>query len=146
MEIIPYGRRIKRQWKKRLYNKLSATNDGNVKIVKLGTSRNRDSKPRHPWRLRLAPKLRLARLQASPLKLWCRFKNAYMKMMLKLANTGNVFGEKRIPDARDLPTAAYSRTEFENRLVLEIYKSMVASLELGYNQHHEEGASSKYEL
>ncbi|KAL6587845.1 hypothetical protein OROMI_000823 [Orobanche minor] len=136
MEIVPYGRRIKRQWKKRLYNKLSATNKGNVKVVKLGTySSNSGSKPRRPWRLRLAPKLRLVRLQASPLKLWSRFKNAYMKMMLKVANTANVFGEKRIPTARDLPTAAYSRTEFENRLVLEIYKSMVASLELGYNQY-----------
>ncbi|GFP85336.1 hypothetical protein PHJA_000677300 [Phtheirospermum japonicum] len=73
------------------------------------------------------------------MRLWCRFKNAYMKMMLRLANASgtsnaaNAFGQKRIPKARDAPMN-YSRTEFDNRLVLEIYKSMVSSLELGYNK------------
>ncbi|KAL3640413.1 hypothetical protein CASFOL_015381 [Castilleja foliolosa] len=134
MEIIPYsGKLIKKQYWRKItgYNKLSSSNNKrNVKVVRFGAN-----KPRRPWRLRLAPRLRLARL-ASPMKLWCRFKDAYMKMMLKLANTsgtGSVFGRKRIPGARDAKMG-YSRTEFENRLILEIYKSMVPSLELGYNK------------
>ncbi|KAK6151009.1 hypothetical protein DH2020_015941 [Rehmannia glutinosa] len=65
--------------------------------------------------------------------------NAYVNMMLRFANNSgssnsvNVFGVKRIPKARDAKMA-YSRTEFENRLIFEIYKSMVASYELGYSK------------
>ncbi|KAI3462565.1 hypothetical protein Pfo_019228 [Paulownia fortunei] len=136
MEVIPFnGNLVNRRWRRRGYNRLSPTNRRNVKIVRFGTG---NSSSKRSWRLRLAPKLRLIRL-ASPLKLWCRLKNAYMKMMLRLANTsgtsnsGNFFGAKRIPKARDAPMD-YSRTEFENRLILEIYKSMVASIELGYNK------------
>ncbi|KAL0395911.1 UNVERIFIED_CONTAM: hypothetical protein Scaly_0039500 [Sesamum calycinum] len=134
--MVPFnGSLVKRQWRRRGYTKLSPTGRRNVKIVKFGTGNTTSSK--RSWRLRLTPKLRLVRL-ASPLRLWHRFKNAYMKMMLRFANTSgtsnsaNVFGAKRIPKARDVPTAPYSGTEFENRLILEIYKSMVASLELGY--------------
>lgn len=127
MGINPFSGSLgKKQWKRRGYNRITPTNRKNVKIVRFGTANKR------PWRLRLAPKLRVMRL-ASPMKLWFRFKNAYMKMMLRISNTGNLFGDKRIPQARDAPMA-YSRSEFENRLVLEIYKSMVASLELGYNK------------
>ncbi|PIN01712.1 hypothetical protein CDL12_25781 [Handroanthus impetiginosus] len=130
MEIIPLSGR-----RRRSYNKLSPTKKRNVKVVKFGAGTT--SRPRS-WRLRLAPKLRLVRL-VTPLKLWYKFKNAYMKMMLRIANNSgtsngvNVFGTKRIPKARDVPTA-YPRSDFENRLILEIYKSMVASLELGYNK------------
>lgn len=131
MEIVPFsGSFSKRlQWRRRGYSRLSSANKTKVKIVRFGTGKRL-------WRVRLAPKLRLIRL-GSPLKLWFRFKNAYVKMMLKLANTTgtsnspNVFGAKRIPQARPEPTP-YTQTEFEKRLVLEIYKSMVSSLELGY--------------
>ncbi|KAL0343384.1 UNVERIFIED_CONTAM: hypothetical protein Sangu_1225800 [Sesamum angustifolium] len=129
---IPFGGSLRRQWRRRGYNRLSPTNRRNLKLARLGAARNRS------WRLRLAPKLRLIRL-ASPFKLWHKLKNAYMNMMLRFAasagysNTASVFGAKRIPKARGAPMA-YSRTEFENRLVLEIYKSVVASLELGYSK------------
>ncbi|KAI3451792.1 hypothetical protein Pfo_008457 [Paulownia fortunei] len=130
MEIIPF---TGRQWRRRGYNRLSPTNRRNMKVAKLGAGKSKRS-----WRLRLAPKLRLIRL-ASPLKLWYKMKNAYMNMMLRFAtnsgssNSVNVFGVKRIPKARNAPMA-YSRTEFENRLIFEIYKSMVASFELGYTK------------
>ncbi|KAG6412466.1 hypothetical protein SASPL_125145 [Salvia splendens] len=133
MEITAFnGSPVTRRWRKRGYNRLSPPNRRSLKVVRLNSSKR-------SWRLRLTPKLRLVRL-ASPMKLWCRFKNAYMKMMLKFANiagtsgaANTAFGANRIPKARDAPME-YSRTEFENRLVLEIYKSMVASLELGYNK------------
>ncbi|CAA2953387.1 Hypothetical predicted protein [Olea europaea subsp. europaea] len=93
------------------------------------------SKEKRSWRIKITRKLRLK--LSSPLKLWRKLKNAYIDMMLKLArNTGsgiNLLGSKRIPKARQIPNG-YSRTEFENRLVLEIYKNMVASYELGYNR------------
>lgn len=128
MEIIPFAGSLRRR---RGYNRLSPTNRRNIKVARFGAGKR-------SWRLRLAPKLRLIRL-ASPLKLWYKLKNAYMNMMLRIAtnsgssNSTNFFGTKRIPKARDVPMA-YSRTEFENRLVFEIYKSMVPSYELGYSK------------
>ncbi|GER35603.1 phytochrome interacting factor 3 [Striga asiatica] len=120
------------QRRKRGYNRLTLSSRRNLKVSKLGGSKR-------SWRLRLTPKLRLVRL-ASPLRLWRRLKNAYMNMMLKFAGNGsgganavNAFGVKRIPKARGVPMA-YSRTEFENRLIFEIYKSMVDSFELGYQK------------
>ncbi|KZV20387.1 hypothetical protein F511_41551 [Dorcoceras hygrometricum] len=131
MEIIPLTKSLSRQWRRRGYSRLSPTRRS-LKTARFGGNLKRS------WKVRVARKLRLVRL-VSPLKLWHRFKNAYMNMMLRLANgshmanSGNLFGEKRIPKARDLDVN-YSRSEFENRLILEIYKSMVASLELGYNK------------
>lgn len=116
------------QRRRRGYNRLSPSKRS-LKIVRFGSGNSKRS-----WKIRIAPKLRLIKL-VSPLKLFLRLKNAYVNMMLRLANntntsnSGNVFGEKRIPKARDAPVS-YSRSEFENRLMLEIYKSMVSSLEL----------------
>ncbi|XP_073017986.1 uncharacterized protein [Primulina eburnea] len=131
MEIIPFTKSIGRQWRRRGYSRLSPTRR-NLKKARFGGN------PKRSWKVRIARKLRLVRV-VSPLKLWYRLKNAYMSMMMRLAdsshtaNSGNLFGEKRVPKARDLKTT-YSKSEFENRLILEIYKSMVASLELGYNK------------
>lgn len=64
-----------------------------------------------------------------------------MNMMLNLAgnvgylSTGNVFGEKRIPKARQAPVV-YSSEEVERRLIFEIYKalqSLQASSELTHS-------------
>lgn len=123
METIsnPFNGTLSRrqQFRRRVYNRL--------------TNRKNNVKTMRSWRFRLNPKLGLK--IASPLKLWFKLKNAYMNMMLKLATStgtsksGNMFGAKRIPKVRLVPTD-YSRTEFDNRLIHEIYKSMVASSEL----------------
>ena len=100
-----------------------------MKMVRFG------GKQRRFWRIRQIPKLHLS--MVSPLKLLAKLKNAYMSMMLNLAGSvgamsaGNGFGGKRIPKARQV-LIAYSNEEFDQRLVLEIYKSMIASRELGY--------------
>ncbi|XP_051140652.1 uncharacterized protein LOC127258056 [Andrographis paniculata] len=123
METVPFSGR-----RRRGYNRLSPPHRRSLKVAKFGGSRR-------SWRLRMgAPKLRLIRLAASPLRLWYRLKNAYMNMMLRVRlGSAPEFGGKRIPEARASPVA-YSRSEFENRLVFEIYKSMVASFELGYSK------------
>ncbi|XP_051126841.1 uncharacterized protein LOC127248521 [Andrographis paniculata] len=126
MEIIaPFTGSLRRQWRRRGYNRLSPSrNRRNLRVEKLGAGNTK----RFSWRFRLGRKLRLA---ASPARLWWRMKNAYVNMMLRLG-APNAFGNKRIPKAREGPPMAYSKTEFENRLVFEIYKSMVSSFELGY--------------
>ncbi|XP_059639791.1 uncharacterized protein LOC132282193 [Cornus florida] len=133
MEVELSKGSVNRYWRRRRYRRLDAANRKNVQIVRFGGPRRRS------WKIKIIPKLRLMKRaisSASPMKLWARFKNAYINMMLNLAgnvgalNDGNVFRGKRIPTARQVPTAPYSNDEFENRLVFEIYKALMASREL----------------
>lgn len=116
---------IRRSVKRRGYKRVS-DDEGeykNMKVVKFGGNSKRG------WKMRVVKKLKL-KMNLSPLKLWKKIKTGYVNMMLSLGNGGgSVFGEKRIPQARQLQIT-YAPTEFENRLVLEIYKSLVASREL----------------
>ena len=61
-----------------------------------------------------------------------KLKNGYMNMMLNLGSSSSAkgFGEKRIPKAHQSSTATYTTTEFDNRLVFEIYKSLMTSHEM----------------
>ncbi|KAL3525491.1 hypothetical protein ACH5RR_013863 [Cinchona calisaya] len=126
----PFNGNLKRQWRRRKYKRLNSSRK-NVKLIKFGGNKEKRSSA---WKIRAIPKLRLK--FASPLKLWTKFKNAYMTMMLRLAgnvggmnNNGSVFGGKRIPKGRQVPLT-YKNQEFENRLIYEIYKSLVVSMEL----------------
>lgn len=135
MELLssnPLSGSLKGSRKRRGYNRYdgaasssSAHQRKNMKIVRFGGI------PQRAWRIKVVPKLRWKSMTAglSPLKLWRKLKDGYVNMMLNLAGNGTAFGEKRIPKARQLP-ASYAPTEFDNRLVLEIYKSLVASREL----------------
>ncbi|XP_060195403.1 uncharacterized protein LOC132624677 [Lycium barbarum] len=119
------GGLLKIQWRRRRYQRLDGTARKNIKVTKFGRNGQKRT-----WRIKAIPKLKLKIF--SPIKLWNKFKNAYMNMMLHLAgnvNNGNMFGAKRIPKARQVELA-YTNTEFENRLIYEIYKSMVPSMEL----------------
>lgn len=97
-----------------------------MNTIRLGGS------PRRAWRIKVVPKMRFKRVLSSPLRLWKKLKIGYVNMMLNLVKhqNSNVFGGKRVPMGRQLPTASYSPAEFDSRLVLEIYKSLVASREL----------------
>ncbi|KAL3346200.1 hypothetical protein AABB24_024907 [Solanum stoloniferum] len=125
VQSIFNGGLIKRsQWGKRK----SGNGRKNIKVIKLG---GKSQKRTIIWRIKAIPKLKLKIF--SPFKLWNKFKNAYMNMMFHLAGNVNnenyMFGRKRIPKAREIELA-YSNSEFENRLIYEIYKSMVPSMEL----------------
>lgn len=132
MELLssnPLSGSLKGSRKRRGYNRYdggAASSRKNMKIVRFGGIPDQRS-----WRIKVVPKLRLKSMAAglSPLKLWRKVKDGYVNMMLNLAGNGTAFGGKRIPKARQLP-ASYAPTEFDNRLVLEIYKSLVASREL----------------
>ncbi|CAI9110636.1 OLC1v1010697C1 [Oldenlandia corymbosa var. corymbosa] len=127
---VPFQGSWKRQWRKRKYQRLSPSRK-TLQVVKLGGGK----KEKRGWKIRSIPKLRFKFL--SPLKLWRKIKTGYMDMMLRLAGktgalngTGtSVYGGRRIPQARKV-SLAYKEQEFENRIVYEIYKSLVASMEL----------------
>ncbi|KAL1824130.1 hypothetical protein ACET3Z_010908 [Daucus carota] len=124
---LSLSKSIRRSVKRRGYTKVSDdenTERKNMKVVKFGANSNKRG-----WKVRVAKKLKL-KMKLSPLKLWKKIKTGYVNMMLNLGNGGaSSFGQKRIPQARQLQIT-YAPSEFENRLVLEIYKSLVASREL----------------
>ncbi|EOY04092.1 hypothetical protein QUC31_017416 [Theobroma cacao] len=121
---------LKRYWRRRQYQRLNGEvvkSRKNVKVTRIGAGSRRF------WRVKAIPKLRWK--IASPVKLLTKLKNAYVNMMISLAgnvgslNTENTFGGKRIPKARQVPVV-YSSNEFDQRLVYEIYKALVATREL----------------
>ncbi|OAY57119.1 uncharacterized protein LOC110609647 [Manihot esculenta] len=127
----PFTGNWRRYWRRKRYQKLDGglTGRKNTKMVRFGGGRPR----RSAWKIR--PKLKILKIAAaSPLKLVRKVKNAYVDMMLNLAgsvgflNDDKVFGNKRIPKARQAAIAAsYSNEEFEARLVYEIYKALKAT-------------------
>ncbi|XWS47600.1 hypothetical protein CRYUN_Cryun14cG0166000 [Craigia yunnanensis] len=132
MELLqkPFPATLKRYWRRRQYQKLNSeviNNRKNVKVTRMGGGSRRF------WRIKAIPKLRWK--IASPIKLLTKLKNVYMNMMMSLAgnvgylNNDNTFGGKRIPKARKVHMA-YSNSEFEERLVYEIYKNLIATREL----------------
>ncbi|XVF81888.1 hypothetical protein PTKIN_Ptkin15bG0192100 [Pterospermum kingtungense] len=123
MELLQmaYPDTLKRYWRRRQYQRL------NIKKNKLKVTRMGGGSPRF-WRIKAIPKLRW-KIIASPIKLLTKLKNAYMNMMINLAGNDYTFGGKRIPKARKVPLV-YSSYEFEERLVYEIYKTLIATREL----------------
>jgi hypothetical protein len=85
---------------------------------------------------RLRVRVRVA--LAAPRRALARARDAYVGAMLALAKRASALAlpgaaeglwAKRVPRRKQLPSAART-TEFEQRLILEIYKSIVASKEL----------------
>ncbi|XP_031108370.1 uncharacterized protein LOC116012835 [Ipomoea triloba] len=126
MNPFKFNGAIKRAWRRRKYRRVEGTRKS-VKVVRFGSKRS--------WRIKAVPKLRWKML--SPVKLWTRLKNAYVKMMLSFAGNvgylgagaGNGIEQKRIAGGKG-KKMGYTTTEFENRLMYEIYKSLVPSMEL----------------
>lgn len=133
MEILsnPFNGTSKGHWRTRRYQQLDGPIIGrkNVKTIRIGGSRRRS------WRIKLVPKLRFKMVILSPLKIWRKLKNAYVNMMVNLAgnvghlNNGSAFAGKRIPRARQVKST-YSTSEFDSRLIFEIYKTLAASREI----------------
>lgn len=130
MEIISRPFNGENYWKKKGYSLLNGATvpRRKIKVVQVaggGVGEERRRRKRL-WRLRKAPKL------MTPKSMWRKFKEGYVKFMLSLS--GDVDGEsgftaKRITSAGKLrlPSAKHDATDFERRLVLEIYKSLATS-------------------
>ena len=133
MDLIPKPNQgsLKRYWRRQQYQRLhgSKSSRKNVKVTRFGAG-----SPRRVWRIRAVRKLRFKIF--SPFKLWTKLKNTYMNMMVSLAgnvgylNTSNIFGGKWVPKARQVSHVVYSTEEVESRIILEIYKALLASREL----------------
>ncbi|WCJ25314.1 hypothetical protein M5689_007207 [Euphorbia peplus] len=133
MELLssPITRTWRRYWRRKRYQRIDRgvrSGRRNMKVIRIG---DHGSPARRVWKVKAA-RLRILKIASSPLKLLSKIRNAYMNMMLNLAgnvgylNNDNFFGNKRIPKARET-SARITNQEFEDRLVLEIYKALKAT-------------------
>ncbi|XP_047093360.1 uncharacterized protein LOC124705697 [Lolium rigidum] len=151
VEAFPIGftKGIRSHWRRRKYQRLeNGDGGGRTKSTqRLGGGARRGSGS-GGWRVRLRGlilrRVRVVRaVVALPGRLLCRLRDAYVGGMLAVARKAAVTAvpsdgmwTKRVPRRKHqkllLPgtAAAQGPSEFEKRLVMEIYKSIVASKEL----------------
>ncbi|KAL6618729.1 hypothetical protein ACP70R_033868 [Stipagrostis hirtigluma subsp. patula] len=134
---IRFTRGVRAYWRRRKYHRL----DGGDKAThqRLGAARQRGG-----WRRRLRVRVRV--ILAAPRRALARARDAYVGGMLALARRASALALPGGPDslwARRVPRrkqqqlpAAPQPTAFEQRLILEIYKSIVASKELSTMLHY----------
>ncbi|ONK54951.1 uncharacterized protein A4U43_UnF9360 [Asparagus officinalis] len=127
---------IRSYWRSRRYQKLrnSATGNKTRRVTRLGNG-TRSSTRR--FRLRSVFRIRFKFRVFSPLRIIARIRDAYVDSMLGIAGKGAPgllgSGGPECMLGRRIPKARLVRPEpgdFEKRLVLEIYKSVMASREL----------------
>ncbi|KAL1553006.1 hypothetical protein AAHA92_13734 [Salvia divinorum] len=118
-------RGIRGYWRRKGYQRIAgAGHKRKARVVELGDS---GAAPRRrSWRIRLAPRLKL-KLRFSPKKLLIGLRDAYVGMMMKIANTrmiGSGFGGGFSGDGVT-GFGARPIKEYDERMIVEIYKSIV---------------------
>uniref|UniRef100_A0ACD5TZY6 Uncharacterized protein n=1 Tax=Avena sativa TaxID=4498 RepID=A0ACD5TZY6_AVESA len=154
MEAFPIGftKGIRSHWRRRNYQRLENGEGGSrtKTTQRLGGGGRRSG---GGWRVRLrgliVRRVRVVRaVVAAPARLLCRLRDAYVGGMLTVSRKAACMAlpdgtcARRVPrrkyQQKLLPGAAASAqgaSEFETRLVMEIYKSIVASKELATMLH-----------
>ncbi|KAK8588211.1 hypothetical protein V6N13_087156 [Hibiscus sabdariffa] len=109
---------LKGYWKRRGYVKLNGPSRARQGRVELGNSRRKRF-----WRIRIKARLRIK----SPKKLFVWLRDAYVKMMLGLANSRMVSGGYGGGTA-DQGIAAFGKRpmkEYDEKMIVEMYRSLV---------------------
>ncbi|CAM0953649.1 unnamed protein product [Alopecurus aequalis] len=143
VEAFPIGftRGIRSHWRRRKYQRLATSHGRSTRgnTQRLGGDARRSG---NGWRVRLRGliirRARVVRLVVSmPGRVLGRLRDAYVGGMLAvsrkasvMALPGDALWTRRVPRQKQLPAPAQGASEFEKRLVMEIYKSIVASKEL----------------
>ncbi|KAF0926982.1 hypothetical protein E2562_029210 [Oryza meyeriana var. granulata] len=143
---IRFTRGIRSYWGRRKYQRLEAANGGGKTRAtqQLGGARRGGG-----WGLRLRRLLRVRVRVAkalSPVRLLARIRDAYVGGMLAVSRKASAMAlpnapeglwPRRVPRRKQLRAPGPGQlTDFEQRLVVEIYKSIVASKELTTMLHH----------
>ncbi|KAL6848893.1 hypothetical protein ACP4OV_021476 [Aristida adscensionis] len=139
---VRFTRGVRAYWRRRKYHRIEANPDGGkqatLRRLRLGRAR----------RLRVRARARV--LLDAPRRALARARDAYVGVMLALARAASALAppggpdsvwSRRVPRRKQqqplLPAAAAGQpTAFEQRLILEIYKSIVASKELTTMLHY----------
>jgi hypothetical protein len=125
---IRFTRGVRAYWRRRRYHRL----------VEADGKQARDGGVWGAVRRRL--RVRVRALMKAPRRALARARDAYVGGMLAVARKASavalpggpeIFWAKRVPRRKQLPPSSGAQpTEFEQRLIFEIYKSIVASKEL----------------
>ncbi|PUZ64659.1 hypothetical protein GQ55_3G160400 [Panicum hallii var. hallii] len=130
---IRFTRGVRAYWRRRKYHRLEAA-DGTASG---GATRRLGAARRGGWGAIRRLRVRVRVALAAPRRALARARDAYVGAMLALARRASALAlpggadglwAKRVTRRKQLP--APRATEFEQRLILEIYKSIVASKEL----------------
>ncbi|KAJ4839174.1 hypothetical protein Tsubulata_032047 [Turnera subulata] len=118
--------KVKGYWRRRGYERINGSDRRRGRAVELGGGSGRPR--RRFWGIKIKPKLKFLK-RASPKKFLVWLRDAYVKMMLRVANYpavstgfGGVAGAEAIRafDRRELK-------EYDEKVIIEIYKSLVAA-------------------
>lgn len=120
---------IKGYWRRKGYDRLDAGRKRpKPRVVELGAAAEGGAaaRRRRSWRIKLTPRLKL-KLRFSPKKLLLGVRDAYVNLMMKIANTrmigsgiGGGFAGDGVTGFGVRPTK-----EYDERMIIEIYKSIV---------------------
>ncbi|XP_011656247.1 uncharacterized protein LOC105435696 [Cucumis sativus] len=130
MDIIATSsaQNLRRLWRRRAYQRLGSGN--NMSTVTTRSSRSFRVGRMMIMRRRVSPKIRLK--VSSPLKVVAKIHDAYVEMMMRLANSvGNMYAiggfgnRKRIPKPQN--QVPLGGEQIDAKLVLEIYNKLAAS-------------------
>ncbi|RLN27654.1 uncharacterized protein C2845_PM05G28470 [Panicum miliaceum] len=131
---IRFTQGVRAYWRRRKYHRLEAADGGKAGG---GATRQLGAARRGGWGAMRRLRVRVRVALAAPRRALARARDAYVGAMLALARRASALAlpggadglwGKRVPRRKQLP--APRATEFEQRLILEIYKSIVASKEL----------------
>ncbi|KAI3449429.1 hypothetical protein Pfo_006094 [Paulownia fortunei] len=118
---------IKGYWRRKGYERLNAGGrKRKTRVVELGSSADGSTRRRRFWRIKLTRRLKL-KLRFSPKKLLLGLRDAYVNMMMKIANSrviGSGFGGG-YPSDGVTGFGLRPIKEYDERTIVEIYKSIV---------------------
>nr|XP_043638441.1 uncharacterized protein LOC122609461 [Erigeron canadensis] len=122
---------VKCYWRRRGYQRLgtstaSAVHNGHAEAVPDAKRRRRKL-----WRININPRLRI-KVRRSPKKFFLGLRDAYVKIMMKLANTSVVRGRTMTGYNVD----GFGKTtikEYDEKMIIEIYKVLA----IKQNHQHE---------
>ncbi|XP_040380476.1 uncharacterized protein LOC102717158 [Oryza brachyantha] len=145
---IRFTRGIRSYWGRRKYQRLEAANGaGKTRATQQLGGRRGGAGAGWGLRLRRLLRVRVRVAKAlSPARLLARVRDAYVGGMLAVSRKASAMAlptapeglwPRRVPRRKQLPAPRPGQlTDFEQRLVVEIYKSIVASKELTTMLHH----------
>ncbi|KAI3679108.1 hypothetical protein L6452_38417 [Arctium lappa] len=100
---------VKGYWRRRGYQRLGTTAEPRRRI-------NR-------WRIRITPRLKL-KLRCSPKRWFIGLRDAYVKIMMKMANSSVVRCRTMSSGHGGQDFGTTARKEYDEKMILEIYKTL----------------------